>query len=228
MRHFLLVVSLALCGGAVYAGEQPPSPLRLIPAEADLVLHVSRADRLVEAVRHLDLLNQLTTLAAVQEQLDSTSARRLRQLLAYFEKTMGKKWPALVERLTSGGAVLAAKFGSSNRVLLVIQGDDEKLLEKFVATAVTVLEGELARQESKVRIEKGSYHGIPGFKLGDFHVARAGSAVVVANHKDALARALNLHLGKDKKSVLDLPAYAEAGKLLPPNPLVSAWLNMAP
>ncbi|MFO0841130.1 MAG: hypothetical protein U0797_01875 [Gemmataceae bacterium] len=219
------VAALALLAGVGRAG----TPLRLIPAEADFVLQVHDPVRALDAVKNLDVLSKVTSLAAIKEQLDSTSARRLRQFVAYFEKSLGDKWPALVGRLASGGAALGLKYGNPNPPLvLVVQGSDEALLEKVLATAVEVLEAELARQESKEKVEKGDYHGVPGFKLGDLWAARAGAALVIANRKEAMQKAIDLHLGREKQSLADHPGLREAAGLLPKSPLASGWLNMVP
>jgi hypothetical protein len=208
----------------------PPSPLRLIPAQANFVVQIPQPARLVESIRTLDLLEKVAALSAIKEQLDSTSARRLGQFVAHFEKSLGMKWPALVARLGAGGAALGVKSVENNAPLvLVIQGDDEKLLEKFLATTIEIVESELARQESKEKIEKGDYHGVPGWKIGSgLWLARAGSALVVSNNKDAIKLSLDLYLGKEKQSLVDHAPLVESAKLLPKAPLVSAWLNMVP
>ena len=233
----LLAASLmcfALFAGAgradATAGAAPPSPLRLIPAEADLLLQIKDPCRLAELVRKLDLLQQVQAFTLVKEQLDSTQARCARQLLAHVEKTLGKKWPDLLDRLAGGGAAVGVKFAAGNApFVLVVQGKDEKLTQKFLELAVAVAEDELARQESKDVIVKGDYHGVPGYKIGkDFLVTRLGAALVLSNHKDALAKAIDLHLGKETRSLAVHPRVAEADKLLPEAPLVNLWVNLAP
>ncbi len=230
MRRFrLLALGLLLAAGAALAGADPaPSPLRLIPAEADLVLQLHSPGRLIEVVTSLDALKGLGNLAAVKEQLDSTQGRRTRQLLAYFEKSLGMKWREAVTHLAAGGAAAGVKVGGDGPAVLVVQGDDEKLAEKFLATAVEVLQGELTRQESKEKVEKGDYNGVAGYKVGPLFFARVGAALIAANKKEAMAAALDLHLGKGKKSMADHPGLREAAALLPEEPLASAWLNMAP
>jgi hypothetical protein len=230
------VLGFIAAAGACRAGDAedrpapPPSPLRLVPAEADLVLQVRDPARVAALARKLDVLPRLLEFPLLKEQLDGTTARRLRQLLAYGEKTLGAKWPELLDRLAGGGVALAAKFGANPvPFLLVVQGKDAKLMEHFVKLAGDLIEAELARQESKDKLEKGDYHGIPGFQVGkDLWVARAGAALVVSNRKDALARALDLHLGKRKNSLATHPPLVEARKLLPPSGLAEAWVNLKP
>jgi hypothetical protein len=209
---------------------EPPSgsPLRLIPAEADLVLQVDSPRRAAEAVVNLDSLKQLQAFPAFKELLDNTQARRGQQLLAYFEKELGAKWPELLDRLAGGGIAVGSKFGGDPApVLAVVQGKDEELLKKFVAAALLVAEGELARQEVKARPAKAAYRGIETVHIGkDFHLARAGTALLVSNNQTALKRGLDLHLGLEKNGLASAPSVAEAARLLPKAPLARLWINM--
>jgi hypothetical protein len=221
------LVCFALFAATVRA-ETPPSPLRLIPAEADLLVEVKQPRQLAEALTTLDLLKQLNQFAAYKEVLDSTQARRFFQLLAYVEKELGAKWPELLDRLAGGGAAVGVKFGPEPApFLLVVQGTDESLTKKFTKLFLEVTEQELARQESKDRPVKGSYQGIETVRIGEkFHLATVGAAVLVSNNDKALERGLDLHLGREKKSLADVASIGEALKLLPKDPLANLWVNM--
>ncbi len=231
------LVGLAFCAGAGWAdtpaqtpvANAPGSPLRLIPTEADLLLQVQSPRRVVDLLRNLDILQQIQAFPFVKEQLASTQGRRGRQLLAYAEKQLGDKWPELLSRLAGGGVAFGVKFGNNAPALLVIQGTDEKLAEKFLDLAATIATDELARQESKEEVKKIDHDGIPGYQVGKtFFVARAGSAIIVSNHKEALARSLNLYRGKEKKSLATHPPIVESARLLPEAPLANLWVTLAP
>jgi hypothetical protein len=244
LLHLLALglVGFAFCAGAGRADTpaqtpvadhrsltQTGSPLRLIPNEADLLLQVQSPRRVVDLVRNLDVLQQVQAFPFVKEQLASTQGRRGRQLLAYAEKQLGAKWPDLIGRLAGGGVALGVKFGNNAPALLVIQGTDEKLAEKFLDLAATIVTDELARQEAKGAVKKIDHDGIPGYQIGDaFFVARAGSAIIVSNHKEALARSLNLYRGKEKKSLATHPPIVAAARLLPEAPLANLWVTLAP
>src|SRR5262245_60190720 len=158
---------LALVAAAARA-EAPRSPLRLLPAETDLLVEVKQPRQLVEALTNLDVLKQLRQFSAVKEQLDSTQARRFFQFVAYVEKELGAKWPELLDRLAGGGAAVGLKFGPDPApFLLVVQGTDEALTKKFTKLFLEVTEQELARQESKDRPVKGSYQGIETVRIGE-------------------------------------------------------------
>ena len=226
-----------LAGGLLYLGflastsfgaDAPPSPLRLLPDQPDLVVQINQPRRLVESAVKLDLLKQLQTFSIVREQLDSTNARKGRQLLAYLERELGGKWPELFDKLAGGGIAVAATYrAEQSPALLVVQGKDEKLTEKFLKLALEVIEQELARQESKEKPVKGSYEDIDTVSFGkNFHLARVGAALLIASTEKELHAGLDRHLGKEKKSLADSTLLPEADKLLPKDAFATVWLNM--
>jgi hypothetical protein len=211
---------------AATAVADTPSPLRLVPDSADLVVQVKNPRLLVETLTDLDAVQKLQQFPSVQELMDSTLYRRYYQLLAYFEKELGANYPELLDRLAGGGVVLASKFGSDPApALVVVQGKDEKLTRKFVDVALEVVEQELGRQEIKARPEKIIVESIEVVHFGDFYAAVVGSALLVSNNDEAMRQALNLHLGKSKKSMCDVASVADAAALLPADPLASLWVN---
>jgi hypothetical protein len=222
-----LLVLLTTTAGAA---EPAPTPLRHVPAEADLVLEAASPKDIVETLYHLDSFRKVQEIAAVKEFLDSTQYRRFYKLVAYFEKELGAKWPELLDQLSGGGAALAVKFGPNPApALLVVEAKDEAQAQKFKKLAMDVLEQELARQEAKDKPVKGTYQNVETFSVGEeFHFALAGKTILLTNKKEMLTGALDLHADSTKKSLADNASVAEAKKLLPPNPMASLWINMEP
>jgi hypothetical protein len=220
------LIGLALCVMPLRA--ETPSPLRLIPAEADLVVQTAGPRKLVEAVTTVELFKKIQELSNIRERLDSTTIRRFYQMVAYFERELGAAWPELLDRLGGGGAALATKLGNNQPVLFVLQGTDEKLMKKFVALGLAIFEQEATRKGSKERPVKGSHAGFETIQIGKgFHVALVGSALVLSNRQQALEKALALARGKEgAKSMAGHPGLAEAARILPKGPLAHLWLNM--
>lgn len=221
------LIALVLCVPAVPA-ETPSSSLRLLPHRADLLIQAPQPRRLVETLTTLDTLKQVRQFAPVREFLGSTKARRFQQLVAYFEKELGFPWPQLLDRLAGRGAVLSVRFGANPApVLLVVEAEDDKLMQQFFQLGLKILEQELVRQEAKDKPIKGSYKGYNTVRLGTaFHAAVAGGALFWSNSAKALHAGLDRYHNGGKKSMADVPGVAEATRLLPPQPLVSLWLNM--
>ncbi len=203
-------------------------PLRLVPAQADVVLTAGQPGKLLEAFTALEQVKQLYQLEALREYFDSTNIRRLNQLITYFEKTLGVPRAELLDRLAGGGVAAAVKFAPDPApALLVVQGKDEKLARQFLKLAVEVIEEELARQDNKGRAETSTYRGVEGVKIGDkLFFAAAGSALLAASNVQTLQAAIDLHLDGDQNSLARSPRLAEGRMLLPGTPLAWLWLNV--
>jgi len=233
LRHILAGLACLALTAAAFGADQPiqkpaRSPLAYIPDQADLLIQVKQPRQLVEAFTTLDVYKQLQSFAGAREFFASTTYRRFTQLVAYFEKELGASWPELLDRLGGGGLAIGVKLGPNpGPALLVLQGTDEKLVQQAVRLGLEVLEQELARQENKDRLIKGSYQGIEITQIGKgFQLAVVGATVLVSNNDLALQMGLDLHRGAKKSSILAVPAVIEAAKLLPKEALATAWLNM--
>jgi len=235
-RSFSLTGLVFILAALVFAADKPaapPDPLRLVPEQADFVIQITQPRRLGEATLNHALVKQLQTLEPIQELYDSTNFRRFYQLVAYFEKEMGARWPEMLDRVAGGGIVLAAKLGGKDApVLLVVQSKDEAALGKFIHTAGTLLEEELARQESKEKPEKLTYRNTGILRVGkDFHAAVAGGALLVSNQEKPLHMAIDRHLDGGKQSLATHSGVQEARELAlqgQPDALAWMWLNVEP
>jgi hypothetical protein len=230
MRHYHVAVGWVISCLLVSAarGQTLPDPARLIFHEADFCIRVEQPRKLVEAVLGNHLTHQLQAIDAVKELIDSTNGRRFYQLLGYFEKELGADRWELLDRLAGGGIALGGNLGPDFAPrLLVIQAKDEKLLQQFVKLGLDVLEQELARQESKDRPEKKMINGVETIQIGnDFHAAVVGSALVISNRAEPVRQALNLTRTPGKHSLADIAQLGDARRLVGPDPLAWAWLNM--
>ncbi|HEX4592301.1 MAG TPA: hypothetical protein VH120_20370 [Gemmataceae bacterium] len=206
-------------------------PLRLVPWQADFVLRIDSPHKLVDAVTATEPVRELSQFAAVREALQTTNARRAARLLSYYEKELAAKWPDLLDRLAGGGIVLAGRFDRTNQApaLFVIQGTDSDLWKRALAALLQVIEQEEIRQDAKDRPIKDSYRGLETIHIGnDVHLARAGSALLVSNKIEAVHAGLDLYINGRHDSLTEVAGPNDANKLLPPEPLVSLWVNLKP
>lgn len=227
-----LVAGFALVLTASFGrADQITDPLRFAPKDSDLVLRVDSPRKLVEAVLATEELQQLGQFSAIREAFQSTNFRRASRLLAYYEKELGASWPVLLDKLAGGGVALTTKFTRDNSAatLLVIQSKDEELLKHALKLLLNVIEQELTRQDAKDRPKTEKYREIETIRIGnDFHMTRAGSALLVSNKSAGIERGLDLFLDGPKGSLSDVSGPADARKLLPTDPLVSMWVNLKP
>lgn len=233
IRARLCVLTCLVCVGllAPAARAEPANDLlRLIPAQADVVVRVPRPRQALQSVMAFDWLRQWAEFDAVAEVLASTNARRGQQLLSYFEKQLGTPWPEALDRLAGGGIAAATKFGKDPApALLVVQGTDAELMHRFVKLGREVIEQELSRLDAKVELKETSHRGVAVLTLGkDLHAVVVGAALLVSNNAEALHKALDLHLDGPAQSLAASPKLDEARRLLPPNPLATVWLNLEP
>ncbi|HEY8506390.1 MAG TPA: hypothetical protein VIL46_17535, partial [Gemmataceae bacterium] len=223
-----------LAAPAPLRAEPAPDPARFLPADTGLLVKVEQPRRLVESAVGLELIRDLYRLEPLRELADTTSARRALRLLRYFEQELGAPWPELLDRLAGGGVAIGVRYltGSSPAVL-VIQGTDPALAEKFQRLALELIESELARTEAKVQVERRTYEGVEGIRVGkNFFTARIDAALLVASSNAALKSAIDLHLahsrGEKAESLAGAAGPRAARKVLPEGPLAWAWLNFAP
>ena len=202
------------------------SPLDVVPVQADFFLHVQQPRALVENVLGHKLWAKASALAPVKEQLDATPVRRTLQLLAYFERGLGAKWPRLLDDLAGGGIVLAGKQGSNQPALLVVEGKDGKRQDRFAALLVELVNDELSRQGGNAKVAESSYRKAKLWSVGDgAFLAQVGPYLMASNKRAAIKAAIDLHAGEGT-SLASLAEVKGMEKLLPKGSLGRAWFSL--
>jgi len=223
----LLVLAVLAAAAAPTAAADRTHPLEYVPDSARIVVAVENPRKLAEAVVGLDALRQARSLAPVITALDSSAARRGFQLLAYFEKELGAKWPKLLDQLAGDGIAVGAQFGDKAPALLVLRGTDERQVANAYALLFRVLEEELARQGAKEPPVRETRDGVETVRVGnDVHAARVGATVLVSNKADALRAAIELARNPGSGTSV-AGKTAAARKLLPRDPLAWVWVDFA-
>src|SRR5262245_25586173 len=139
MRSYLAGIMVCCCAVLPnLARGQTPDPLRLIPDSADAVAKIESPRALYDAVYGHELFQDLLKLDVVAALYDTATFRRVEQVLAYFEKELGRKRLDLLDQLAGGGAAIAARF-DQKAVLVVVQARDEELLAKFVSLTRSIV-----------------------------------------------------------------------------------------
>src|SRR5439155_2934696 len=105
--------------------DGPKDPLRFVPKQAEVVAKIERPRALLEAIEKHETVQEALKISGIRELYDSTNLRRLYQLIAYFEKELGKDKLELLDALTGGGVVVAGKFSNPAGAMLVVQAKDE-------------------------------------------------------------------------------------------------------
>lgn len=231
----------ALVGGVLFVfavgparADDPSDPLRLVPGDAEAFFKVERPRRLVEAVLNLDAAKQLAKIDAVREAADTTNARRLDQLVTFFEKKLGVSRMDLLDAVAGGGVVVAGKYGAGKPAgLLVVRGKRDGVVGQFVTLALLVAEQEMARQESKVPVKRLEHEGATIISIHqpavvNLHLAAAGDALLASNDLSYLKAALALRRDGGKASLAARPEVAAARKELPADVFAWGWAALDP
>jgi hypothetical protein len=216
----------SLCVAVFASGSQAQTPgLRLIPAEAELVLVAPQPSAIWKIVYEHPLAKELRKNELVQSVYDSANLRRLEQLVAYFEKKVDKPRTKIFEELTARGVVLGARLSSKPGVVVVMHARDEAFLRTVATEALELVNQELERQESKDRIRKGEYAGTVTHHFGKgAHFALAGQALIFATDEGLLHKALDITRIEEpapKESVLARLPKRERGK----DVILWSWLD---
>ncbi len=214
------------------AASEPADPLRLVPRQAGFVLKVNDPRALAEAVLLNDAYRDALALPQFRTAVDTAAFRRFAQLVGHVERELGGRWPDVLDRVAGGGVAVGLKVGGPQPppVVLVSRGRDAAAVGRAFDLFLDVLGQEAARQGGGEKPAPGDYRGAKTARVGaDFHAARVGDAIVLANRDDALRASLDLALGADKSggSVADHPTLPAAKALLPADPLAWFWLDFA-
>jgi hypothetical protein len=225
--HLALVVPLTRAAAAIPAEVPPPAdPLRLVPASVDLVLQVS-APQLLAWVMQQPSYQRLRELAPVQELLETAQVRRFFQVVDYLGQRLNLSRTELLSRLAGNGAVLGVRLGKEPAAaLLVLQGQEEAWLQRFLTVSRELVEEELARREIPARWQPWTHQGIKGWHLAEkLYAAPIGAALVLSNDRELAQEASARAWATSERSN---PQWAEARRLLPAQPLAWLWLNLEP
>jgi hypothetical protein len=226
--RWIVGLCVTLVFAPVLSAQPKKDPLRFVPSQAELVVKVNHPRDLVEAVEKNELFLQAQKLAGVREYYDTTNFQQLYQLIAYFEKELGKERNEILDDIGAGGIVIAAKLTAPQGALLVVQSKDEAKLRKFVELALDIVGKELERQESKDKIVRKKYDRFDGGQIGPkLNFALADGALLISPDAMVLKMALDLQLKKEAgQSILQIPAFTDARKQAPAKALAWTWLHL--
>jgi len=199
-----------------------------VPAEAEWVTKIDRPRDILNAVEKNELFLEAQKLAGIREYYETTNIQQLYQLVVYFEKQLGKNRDDILDDISAGGMVIAARLTPPTGAMLVMQAKDDAKLRAFVDLTLGVLTKELERQESKDKIVRKKYEGIDVGQIGPkLSFALTDGALIIANEDKVLKTILDRQLKKAVgKTITQTPSFAEARKQAPQKSLAWTWFNL--
>ena len=228
LRAFYFAGAIALLAPLAARAADSSDPLRLVPASADLVVKVEHPRAIADLAVKLAGTPEFAGFRGYRDYFESTNYRLFRQLVGHFERELGSDWPDLVDELAGGGVVLSLKFEKVPAPLLVVvQGRDAKLMEKFFHKLLEVGNQELARAGVQGGYLKEAYRDVETYRYGDdLHAAVVGAALVLSNRIEGLHSAIDLHLDPSKESLLQKKSLVDAKSLIPADALAWTWISL--
>ena len=206
-------------------------PLKLVPAEADLVLKIEQPRKLVETITKLDALKALYQFEPFREVMESTSVKRFFQVVKYYERELGTDWANILDQVAGRGIVVAIRYGTYDGdypAMLVMQGRDPDAVQKFGKLIVSVIEQEIARDDNAPKIERKAHRGADVVKFSsNFYLAIAGDSIIVTSQPKAMERVLEMR-ETGGASIADNASLQAAKKLHAKDPLAWLWYNFEP
>jgi hypothetical protein len=226
--RWLCGLCVLVLSASIGAAQESKDPLRFVPSQAEWVVKVDRPREVLDAVEKSDLFQQAQKLAGVREYYDSTNFQQLYQLIAYFEKELGKSRNEIIDDLGAGGLALGARLTEPKGGVLILQAKDEPRLRRFMDVALDIIAKELERQESKDRIVRTKHERYEIGQIGPkLAFAIADGALVIATDEKALKMALDANLGKnEQKSILTVANFTAARKTAPKQAMAWTWLHL--
>ena len=172
------------------AAELPPAS-QWMPGGALAAIEVSNAEDVLDLLLGDELLAAAAALPVWQQEEQAAGLAQFQQTVSYFEAHLGTDWKTATRKLLGGGATLALYPDQS--VLLVIDGTDAALLERFRDFATTIAKGEAAKTGNPDRIRSSDYRGVTGWTFGaqEAH-AVLGSRLIVSNRVERLKSVIDL------------------------------------
>lgn len=218
----LLLAAVATANAS--AADEMPSASEWMPGGALVAIEISGAGDVLDLALSDEMIETVYAMPGIQQQKDSGGLAQFKTIVGYFEANLGTDWKTATRTLLGGGATLAVYPDQS--VLLVVDGTDADLLEKFREFSTTVAKGEAAKNGNIDSIKSGDYRGVTGWTVGPKEAHSViGSRLIVANQVDRLKTAIDLREdGGD--SLADQAEFKAAKAAAGPNADGFLMLNM--
>ena len=207
------------------AAEPLPPAARWMPADAVLVLEVSRPAAVLDLALHPKVLAEVSSFPAFKKQTANPDFQQILQLLEHLEQRFDTDWKTGLGKLLGGGVTLA--IGPGDHTLLIVDSEDTEMLEQLHEIFLTIARGEAAKRGEPDVVASAEYRGVTGWTFnGKEAHAIVGNRLLVANKAEALRTALDLRAEPSGRSLASLPAYQSAKRAAGPDAPGLALANL--
>ena len=197
-----------------------PEAAAWIPSDAILTLEIAEPRALLDQLLDGEIADVVTSIPAWKVGVGSPEHRELMEGVRYLELTLGTEWRRGLAELTGGGITLAV--GAKETVLLIVDADEERELERLHDVLV-----EIARGENRDAVTSEVHDDVEVWSFGDGEAhAIIGRRLVFSNHRRGVRAALELRAGVRTDSLAEDAGYRKAREARKATSAVEMWVNL--
>jgi hypothetical protein len=182
---------VAFSGIFSYA-EELPHPAEWVPSEALIVLEVSSAEPLVEALLARETHQRAKEIPQIAEFLRSSQFAQMAAVVSYLELRLDTPWEEAVRQLL-GGRIWVAVF-PQNGILLFIDTKNPVLLERLHQVVLEHAREEARKAFDPARVASRTYKGMTAWTVdgGQNVYALVGPRLILTNKAELMKSVADL------------------------------------
>ncbi|MFH1719702.1 MAG: DUF3352 domain-containing protein [Planctomycetota bacterium] len=230
LRGVLTLTLAALAWQTAMAAQSlPPVPDRRewIPQDAIISLELSRPRELLELLAGEKTIAAVKGLPVYQRQVSNPKFNEFLNLVRFMEATLETDWRTGLAKLTGGGITIAVC--PEDTVLLIVDAEDERMLERLHETFLNVARSEAEKQGRGERVASTQYQGVTAWTFdGKEAHAIIGRRLILANRPEGLKTVLGMRARTGGASLASKPAYRAAKRQAGPAPVATAFVDLKP
>ena len=211
----------------VTAGQTLPPAAQWVPQDAVISVELSGPKVLLDLFAGEKAIAAITALPAYQRQVSSPKLKEFLNLVRFLEATLETDWRTGLARLTGGGITFAVC--PKNTVLLIIDAEDERILERLHETFLTFARAEAEKQGQPDRVTSRQYRDVTAWTFDGKEVhAIIGRRFIFANRPEGLKAVLDLRAQTGGASLASKSSYQAAKREADPDAVAMIFADLKP
>ena len=224
--RFVLSFALSILALQTLTTAQTPPPAQeWVPPDAVISLHLSQPKALLELLAGADMTKAITALPLFQEQTSKPQFQEFLNLVRFLETALDTDWRTGLAKLTGAGVTLAVCPGDT--VVVIIDGEDQRLLERLHEIFLNIARSEADQQGHPELVASREYAGVTVWTFdGKEAHAIIGKRLIFASRREGLQAALDLRDRGRSDSLAASPAFRAAARAAGTNAAGTAFVNL--
>jgi len=223
----VLILTLAALLWQTAMAAQIPARREWIPQDAVIALELSRPRALLDLLAGEKTITAITALPLYQKQVSNPKFNEFLNLVKFLEATLETDWRTALAKLTGGGVTFAVC--PENTVLLILDAEDERMLERLHETFLNFARSEAEKQGQPERVASTQYQDVTAWTFdGKESHAIIGRRLILANRPEGLKAVLELRARTGGSNLVSKPAYRAAQRHAEPDAVATIFADLRP